>query len=125
MIRLLLIWLAILLIAIGLFFWKFFSLSGVSGGDLIQTVESPDGTYTINAYLANGGATTAFAIRGELIFNKRYVFTKKNIYWNYRENQANIEWKGRDTVIINGHTLHVPEDTFDFRWDKKFDSHRK
>lgn len=98
-------------------YWKFFSLQGVPKGELIQEVKSPNGTYTLNAYITNGGATTSFAVRGELIFNKRKIFKTKNIYWNYKESQANIEWKDEDTVIINGRTLQVPNETYDFRKD--------
>ncbi|PGZ97799.1 hypothetical protein COE51_13110 [Bacillus pseudomycoides] len=109
--------LSMLIIGAGFVYWKFFSLQGVPKGELIQEVKSPNGTYTLNAYISNGGATTSFAVRGELIFNKRKIFKTKNIYWNYKEDQANIEWKGEDTVIINGHTLHVPDETYDFRKD--------
>lgn len=83
-------------------------------GDYLTEETSPDGNYTIKAYLTNGGATTSFAIRGELVFNNRKN-KEKNIYWNYREETANIEWINNDTVIINGKTLNVPNDKFDFR----------
>ncbi|MGG2063904.1 MULTISPECIES: DUF5412 domain-containing protein [unclassified Bacillus (in: firmicutes)] len=108
---------SMLIIGVSFVYWKFFSLQGVPKGELIQEVNSPNGTYTLNAYITNGGATTSFAVRGELIFNKRKIFKTKNIYWNYKEDQANIEWKDEDTVIINGHTLHVPNETYDFRKD--------
>ncbi|HGE5781593.1 MULTISPECIES: DUF5412 domain-containing protein [Bacillus] len=109
--------LSILVAVVGLGYWKFFSLQGVPEGELIQTVKSPDGTYTLRAYVVNGGATTSFAVRGELVFNKRKILKTKNIYWNYREDQANIEWKDEDTVIINNHKLHVPDERYDFRND--------
>lgn len=83
-------------------------------GDYLTEETSPDGNYTIKAYLTNGGATTSFAIRGELVFNNRKN-KEKNIYWNYREETANIEWIDNDTVVINGKTLNVPNDKFDFR----------
>lgn len=83
-------------------------------GDYLTEETSPDGNYTIKAYLTNGGATTSFAIRGELVFNNRKNKVK-NIYWNYREETANIEWIDNDTVVINGKTLNVPNDKFDFR----------
>ncbi|MGG0184630.1 DUF5412 domain-containing protein [Bacillus rhizoplanae] len=108
---------SMLIIGASFVYWKFFSLQGVPKGELIQEVKSPNGTYTLNAYITNGGATTSFAVRGELIFNKRKIFKTKNIYWNYKENQANIEWKDEDTVIINGRTLQVPNETYDFRKD--------
>lgn len=33
----------------------------------------------------------------------------------YRENSANINWSDDDTVSINGVTLNVPDETYDFR----------
>ncbi|WP_282943405.1 DUF5412 domain-containing protein [Paenibacillus sp. RC67] len=108
----------IALIFIGLvsygIYWVFFDKERLLKGEFLTEVISPDGTYTVKAYLANGGATTSFAIRGELIFNERNM-KPKNIYWNYRENKATIVWSDNNTVIINGHTLNVPNDKYDFR----------
>ncbi|MGG1661182.1 DUF5412 domain-containing protein [Brevibacillus sp. NRS-1366] len=98
-------------------YWAFFDMNRLPTGDYLTEVTSPDGTYTLKAYLTNGGATTSYAIRGELVFNNRNHKTK-NIYWNYREETADIQWKDNSTVVINGHTLHVPTDTFDFRNQK-------
>ncbi|MFJ8518636.1 DUF5412 family protein [Lysinibacillus xylanilyticus] len=39
----------------------------------------------------------------------------KKIYWQYRENRAYINWSDDDTVSINGVTLNVPDETYDFR----------
>lgn len=86
-------------------------------GGKIAEKQSPDGTYTFKAYVTNGGATTSFAVRGELVFNHRKYFKTKNVYWNYQEDTAKIVWKDNDTVIINGHTLNVPEESYDFRND--------
>ncbi|WP_180230885.1 DUF5412 family protein [Bacillus cereus] len=66
-------------------------------------------------FVLNSGATTSFAVRGELVFNHRKYFKTKNVYWNYREDTAKIVWQDNDTVIINEHTLNIPEDTYDFR----------
>ncbi|HHK5541771.1 DUF5412 domain-containing protein [Bacillus cereus group sp. MYBK163-2] len=96
-------------------YWAFFSMDRLPIGEKIAEKQSPDGTYTFKAYVTNGGATTSFAVRGELVFNHREYFKTKNVYWNYREDTAKIVWKDNDTVIINGHTLNVPEDTYDFR----------
>lgn len=92
----------------------FFDMNGLPTGEYLTEETSPDGTYTLKAYLTNGGATTSYSIRGELVFNNRNGKTK-NIYWNYREETANIEWTDNDTVVINGHTLNVPKEKFDFR----------
>jgi len=37
------------------------------------------------------------------------------MYWNYREDTATITWTDNNTVVINGNTLDVPNDKFDFR----------
>lgn len=94
-------------------YWAFFDMNRLPTGDYLTEETSPDGTYTLKAYVTNGGATTSYAIRGELVFNNNN--RTKNIYWNYREETANITWLDDDTVVMNGHTLHVPNDTFDFR----------
>lgn len=52
------------------------------------------------------------AVRGELVFNKRNGKTK-NIYWNYPESTATVEWLDNKTVRINGHTLEVPNGKYD------------
>lgn len=95
-------------------YWAFFDMNRLPKGELITEANSPDGTYTIKAYLTNGGATTSYAIRGELNFNNKKS-NPRNIYWNYRQNKAIIEWIDNDTVIINGHELNVPNEKFDFR----------
>ena len=92
----------------------FFDMNRLPKGEYLTEEISPDGTYTVKAYRTNGGATTSYAIRGELVFHQRNDKTK-NIYWNYREETANIEWTDNDTVVINGHTLNVPKEKFDFR----------
>lgn len=95
-------------------YWAFFDMNRLPKGEYLTEETSPNGVYTLKAYVNSGGATTSYTIRGELVFNKRNNKTK-NIYWNYRENNANIEWIDNDTVVIYGHTLKVPNDKFDFR----------
>lgn len=105
--------LCISLVAYGVY-WAFFDMNRLPTGEYLTEETSPEGTYTMKAYLTNGGATTPFAIRGELVFNKNN-HKAKNVYWNAHEELAEIDWKDDDTVIINGHTLHVPGDRYDFR----------
>jgi len=95
-------------------YWLFYDLERLPTGSYLTEETSPNGEYTLKAYLSNGGATTSFSVRGELVFNKRNGKTK-NIYWNYREDTADIEWIDNDTVVINGHTLNVPKEKFDYR----------
>lgn len=98
-------------------YWAFFDMTRLPKGEFLTESTSVDGNYTIKVYLCNGGATTSFAIRGELNFNKK-LKKPKNIYWNYREDSADIKWVDNDTVIINGHELDLPNETFDFRREK-------
>ncbi|UJF16614.1 DUF5412 domain-containing protein [Jeotgalibaca sp. MA1X17-3] len=107
-----------LLVIVGLlsygFYWAFFDMNRLPEGELIADVSSPKETYTIKAYLTNGGATTSYAIRGELHFNDSNK-KAKNIYWNNREEEVEIEWMDDDTVRINGIELEVEDEKFDFR----------
>ena len=104
----------ILTLLFGVYWWFGVSMSTLPNGELIAEVSSPDGEYSIKAYRINGGATTSFWIRGELNFN-RTKRRPRNIYWNYREDHAAIEWSDTDTVIINGHQLNVLKDNYDYR----------
>ena len=103
----------VLLLGYGVY-WAFFDMDRLPTGEYLTEETSPDGKYTLKAYVTNGGATTAYAVRGELVFNDKDS-KAKNIYWNYREEAADISWQDSDTVIINGHKLNVPGDKFDFR----------
>ena len=113
--KLMMIWglLFIALIGYGVYSF-FFDMNSLPTGEYLIEETSPDGKYTLKAYVTNGGATTSYAVRGELIFNESNKKTK-NIYWNNREDTATITWTDDDTVEINGHLLDVPNDTFDFR----------
>ena len=95
-------------------YWAFFDMNRLPTGEYLTEETSPNGKYTLKAYVTNGGATTSYSVRGELVFNDKNNKTK-NIYWNYREESANISWTDNNTVIINGHTLDVRKDKFDFR----------
>lgn len=95
-------------------YWAFFDMNRLPTGEYLTEETSPNGKYTLKAYVTNGGATTSYSVRGELVFNDKDNKTK-NIYWNYREESANISWTDNNTVIINGHTLDVTKEKFDFR----------
>ncbi|OCA92610.1 DUF5412 family protein [Pseudobacillus wudalianchiensis] len=70
----------------------------------ISSTHSPDGKYTINLYLVNGGATTAYEVLG--VIDGPLWFSKK-IYNDYRMDQADVEWKNNYTIAINGHILNL------------------
>lgn len=94
-------------------YWVFYDWSRFKQ-ELIAESTSPDGTYTIDAYRSNGGATTGYAILGELIFNKENRKSKK-IYWQYQEENAKIVWEDDNTVLINGIQLEIPYESYDYR----------
>lgn len=47
-------------------YWTFFDMSHLPKGDLISELKSPNERYTIKFYVSDGGATTDFAILGEV-----------------------------------------------------------
>lgn len=96
------------------YYWAFIDMGRLPSGGYLSEATSADGKYTLRTYVTNGGATTSFSVRGELVFNDRNNKTK-NIYWNNRENTAIISWVDDDTVIINGHKIDVPNGKYDFR----------
>lgn len=98
-------------------YWAFFDMSRLPKGEFISQLQSPNGKYSIKGYLINGGATTSYAIRGELNYNN-FEKRPKNIYWNYREKEIIIEWVDDNTVIINGIELDVASEKYDFRRNK-------
>lgn len=102
------------IIIAGLIYWLFFDISRIPKGDLIDEIKSPSGEYTLRVYLVNGGATTSYAIRGELVYNLRDK-KPKNIYWSYKESSAVVEWIDDHTVDINGHILDVRNQVYDWR----------
>ena len=95
---------------------SFSSTSGITGlpaGDFLAAYESSSGEYTINIYLCDGGATTDYSIRGELLINATGF--RKNVYWNYHEYDAVVKWVDNETVTINNHTLNIHNEVYDFR----------
>ncbi len=97
------------------FYWAFYDIQRLEGQEVIQKVTSPNGTYTVTAYLNNGGATTGCAVLCSVKTNGRN--NEKNIYWQYRCEEANIVWVDEHTVQINGVELNVKKDTYDYRHD--------
>jgi hypothetical protein len=46
--------------------WAFFDIQRIDGQEYLSESTSPDGTYTVTAYLNNGGATTDYAVLARL-----------------------------------------------------------
>ncbi|MDF2658395.1 MAG: hypothetical protein K0Q94_1186 [Paenibacillus sp.] len=103
-----------------LIYYFFFSLCHLPEGELVEQINSANKSYTINMYQVNGGATTSYSIRGELVDHIKG--SKKNIYWGYRENQTRVKWLDDYTVTINDRKLDVRKDTYDWRRNKDINS---
>lgn len=95
----------------------FFNINRLPQGKFMTEAVSPNGDYTVKAYSVDGGATVAFAVRGEVIYHQKKE-KKKNIYWQYREEQAEIIWEDDHTVSINSVELDVRKDVYDWRKTK-------
>lgn len=93
--------------------WAFFDIQRIDGQDFLSKSTSPDGRYTVTAYLNNGGATTDYAVLCTATDNE--TGRDRNIYWNYKCEKAEIEWIDEDTAIINGIELDVMKDKYDWR----------
>lgn len=104
----------VLLIVYGIY-WAFFDIQRIEGEEFLSESTSPDGRYTVTAYLNNGGATTDYAVLCTATDNE--TGRDRNIYWNYKCEKAEIEWIDEDTaiIIINGVELDVMKDKYDWR----------
>lgn len=90
-----------------------YSMEKLPKGELLNTYPSPNEEHQINIYLCDGGATTDWSIRGELVECQTQI--SKNIYWCYHENDADVQWVDNETVMINGRTLNIHWDVYDWR----------
>ncbi|UYP05970.1 MULTISPECIES: DUF5412 family protein [Priestia] len=102
-------------IVIGFIWWFLFGpsyLQFAPKGEYISQSASPNKDYIVKIYRSSGGATTPFAIRGEVTYTKKVFNKRKNIYWNYPQETAKVKWVNNKTVNISGHILNVKKDTF-------------
>jgi Family of unknown function (DUF5412) len=103
-------------LVIGFIWWFLFApsyLQFAPKGEYISQSTSPNGDYIVKIYRSSGGATTPFAIRGEVTYTNKIFNKRKNIYWNYPQKTAKVKWVNDEIVNISGHVLNVKKDTFD------------
>ena len=93
--------------------WAFFDIQRINGQVYLGNSTSPNGTYTVTAYLNNGGATTDYAVLGRLKNNRNGKM--KNIYWQYHCTKAEMEWVNDETLKINGKEFNVTNEIYDYR----------
>ena len=110
------IFLSIAIIAGGIsygVYWAFYDIQRINGQEYITESTSPNGKYTVTAYLNDGGATTGYAVLGMLKNNNSGK--TKNIYWQYNCEKADISWINDETIKINGIQLNVKNEIYDYR----------
>ena len=90
--------------------------------DLIESVKSPNGEYTIKTYLRNCGATVDFEVVADLCDkNDKW----KNIYSGYHESVSFVYWIDNDNVFINQKTLNIHKDKYNgYDYDDAFRLYR-
>ena len=93
----------------------FFDIQHIDGQEKIAESISPDGKYTVTAYVNDGGATTGYAVLCTAENNK--TGRERNIYWEYHCKEADMQWKDDRTIVINGVQLDVKKDSYDYRND--------
>ena len=93
--------------------WAFYDIQRIDGQEYLDEIISPKGTYTVTAYLKNGGATTDYAVLCTTKNNKNGK--TKNIYWQNRIAKADMEWLSDENIKINGIILNVKKETYDYR----------
>jgi len=60
-------------------------------GKLVEEKTSPDGSYSVKAYVSiSESMTVDDCILGRLFYNKS-IKIPKNIYWSYHESEATIK----------------------------------
>lgn len=103
--------------------------SDLCSSDLIESVKSPNGKYTIKTYLGNCGATTDFDIIGMLCDSKNDC---KKIYYCYHESYSFVYWIDNENVFINQKKLNIYKDKYDnydyenaFRLTKNVDYYKE
>lgn len=105
----------ILLFILILYFHFFISMNNLPEGKYLLSSTSPEGRYQLNVYISET-SLSAPAIRGEL--EDLETRKKRNIYWDYRQETADIEWIGQNTISINGHEFNYLTDIYDWRRDE-------
>lgn len=93
--------------------WAFFDIQRINGQEYLTESTSPNGTYTVTAYLNNSGATTSYSVLVTL--NNNNTGKTKNIYWKSHCEKADIEWLNDETIKINGIQLNIENEVYDYR----------
>lgn len=111
--RAVIIGLTVIVVICFLIYYFFFDISHFSGQETMKIIESDNGSLSVCVYRNNGGATTDYALLCTVKADNSGF--ERNIYWDYPYKDPEVSWLDDDTVIINGKTLNIYEDHYDFR----------
>lgn len=93
----------------------FYDTQKIEGQEMIAESDSPDGKYTVTAYLNKSETDSAVLCS---VTAKTFFDRDRNIYYNYPCDKAEISWSDNDTVVINGIEIDVRKGSFDCRKSK-------
>ncbi len=90
-----------------------YNMEKLPEGELLYSEYSETGAYRIDVFLCSGNATTDFSIRCAVV--EVETGESRNIYWQYKEEDAEVTWIDENTVDINGVVLDIHNDSYDWR----------
>lgn len=107
----------VFVLGFAVYYHFFVSMNNLPQGELLDSSTCEDCGAVVNVYRYSGGATVSFCTRGEAVYPNG---KSKNIYWSSGDEPAyydevNLKWLDCDTVSINGKTLNIYKDKYDFR----------
>lgn len=80
--------------------------SSMGAREYVKSVESPDGTYEVEVYRINPGASGGYRILAEL---HGALWFKKRIYNQERMEDIPVEWEDEQTVVFGELPLDIKE----------------
>ena len=90
-----------------------------SRDSLIQSIMSPDGKKCLKIYRNNGnGATVSGGIIADVIDMEKN--TRRNVYYRYRDWDAEAQWLDNQTVVINCQMIDVNSGSFNSKKEKGY-----
>ncbi len=82
-------------------------LQRLRGQEYLEEATSPNGTYTVTAFLDNGGLLSDYSVLCTLRENPSGK--TKNIYYQYHHKSVRLEWLDDETIKINEQILNVTQ----------------
>lgn len=88
-------------------------IKGVPKGELITEKKSPNQKIIFRLYETTGDATVGIGRIGEVESTKDNI--RKVVYQSYPNEKNEINWITNNKLIVNGKTLNVKKDVFNYK----------